>query len=209
MTLISVDMEAPAQALQGLSCRGFSLGPVVVADFLAADECAEIIALGDTLGMKRARLSGGTAAEAIRAAGSTWFDDDTLPWFTAKMIRAISKLSQEYFPFDLAGFDEGFQLLRYEGAAPGQIGDYYDWHIDIGASGSTITRKLSLVLQLSAPTDYKGGILEVNMDGHVRAQSVAQGSLIAFPSFALHRVIPVVGGTRYSLAAWVHGPTFR
>lgn len=186
-----------------------TLAPTVLDRLLAPEECREIVALGNQLSMKRARLSGGTAMAAIRSAQSGWFDDDTLPWFTTRMVRAVSQISQQAFPFDLTGFDEGFQLLRYDGAAPGQTGDYYDWHIDIGASGSTMSRKLSLVLQLSDPADYDGGRLEINMGGQIVAQPVTQGSLIAFPSFVLHRVAPVQAGVRHSLAAWVHGPAYR
>ena len=49
---------------------------------------------------------------------------------------------------------------QYHGAnCPGNGGDHYDWHVDIGheVNGS---RKLSFTLQLSASSDYDGGDLE-------------------------------------------------
>lgn len=209
MTLISARQD-PARG--GFSAQ-FSCIPkfeaAVLPAFLTPDECEDIIRHGHSLGLRRARLAGGLEAQAIRSAESCWLDDDSLPWLTTRMIRAVSRLTQDSFPFDLEGFDEGFHLLRYEGAPGGLSGDFYDWHIDIGASGATITRKLSLVLQLSNPLDYDGGRLEVNMGGDIVAQPAEQGALIAFPSFALHRVTPVLSGVRHSLAMWVHGPAFR
>lgn len=160
--------------------------------------------------MARARLAGGASEHAVRSAGALWLDDDRLPWLTSRLVRALASLNRDYFPFALDGFDEGFQLLQYDGAASGSTrGDFYDWHIDIGGSGTTMTRKLSIVVQLSDPADYEGGRLEVNAGGDVREMPVSQGTLIAFPSFVLHHVSPVTRGRRYSLAAWVHGPAFR
>jgi PKHD-type hydroxylase len=37
----------------------------------------------------------------------------------------------------------------------------------------------------------------------------ARGTLVAFPSYLLHRVTPITSGTRKSLVAWVSGPVFR
>ena len=36
-----------------------------------------------------------------------------------------------------------------------------------------------------------------------------RGTVIAFPSYQLHRVTPVTAGIRKSLVAWVLGPDFR
>jgi PKHD-type hydroxylase len=78
------------------------------------------------------------------------------------------------------------------------------------ADGPTARRrKLTFVVQLSAPDDYDGGTLETNADGIVRQASRAVGSALMFPSFVLHRVAPVTRGERYSLTLWSHGPAFR
>ena len=45
-------------------------------------------------------------------------------------------------------------------------------------------------------------------DGPQRAEK-ARGALIVFPSFVLHRVVPVTSGIRKSLVVWVAGPEFR
>lgn len=43
----------------------------------------------------------------------------------------------------------------------------------------------------------------------VREAKRAQGGVIVFPAFLLHRVTPVTAGVRHSLTLWAHGPAFR
>ncbi|WP_417450940.1 2OG-Fe(II) oxygenase [Kordiimonas sp.] len=195
----------------GLALRqhGFQLAPALVPAFLSADECHVLQGLATEHMMARARLSGGASVHAVRSAGAHWLDEDDLPWLSHRLVQTLSRLSQDAFPFAFDGFAEGLQLLRYDGGPEGRPGDFYDWHIDIGNAGSTVSRKLSIVIQLSDPAEYEGGVLEVNAGGDVAAMPTAQGTLVAFPSFMLHRVCPVTAGTRFSLAAWVHGPAFR
>jgi predicted 2-oxoglutarate/Fe(II)-dependent dioxygenase YbiX len=37
----------------------------------------------------------------------------------------------------------------------------------------------------------------------------ARGTVIAFPSYVLHRVTPIESGVRKALVVWVAGPEFR
>ncbi|WP_417465904.1 2OG-Fe(II) oxygenase [Kordiimonas sp.] len=184
------------------------LKPYVDEGFLSADECAHLRALATAQAASKGRLAGGVQADAVRSVGATWLDDTDEPWLAAKFARALSQICANAFPFDIDGFDEGFQLLRYEGAA-GKPGDFYDWHADIGRAGSTKRRKLSLVVQLSDPSAYEGGELTLNPGGSHMVAPKGEGTLIAFPSFVLHQVTPLELGERVSLAAWAHGPAFR
>jgi PKHD-type hydroxylase len=81
--------------------------------------------------------------------------------------------------------------------------------MDVGDGPIAMRRKLTMVAQLSDPADYRGGRLEINGDGRARQAPTGQGSVVVFPSFALHRVEPVSEGERWSLTLWAHGPTFR
>jgi PKHD-type hydroxylase len=38
---------------------------------------------------------------------------------------------------------------------------------------------------------------------------MTRGAIIAFPSFFLHRVTPIVSGVRKALVIWATGPAFR
>lgn len=72
--------------------------------------------------------------------------------------------------------------------------------------GENSTRKLSMSIQISAPEDYEGGDLEFFKVSDATTRQ--RGSVIFFPSFLHHRIIPVARGRRYSLVAWAHGDAF-
>ena len=72
-----------------------------------------------------------------------------------------------------------------------------------------LVRKLSVSLQLSDPNDYDGGDLVINTGGGLQKMKREQGTITVFPSYNLHKVMPIERGTRYSLVGWVSGPNFK
>jgi PKHD-type hydroxylase len=71
-------------------------------------------------------------------------------------------------------------------------------------------RKLSFSIQLSNPNDYEGSELQINTGGPIyNTVPKEQGTLVAFPSFIMHKVTPLTRGKRYSLVAWIHGPNWK
>jgi len=87
------------------------------------------------------------------------------------------------------------------------VGDFYDWHLDIGKT-DTSSRKLSVSVQLSDPEGYEGG--ELLLRDYANESPVKEiGSVIVFPSYLSHRVSKILTGERWSLVAWVHGPPYR
>ena len=66
-----------------------------------------------------------------------------------------------------------------------------------------------MVVQLSEPSAYTGGKLELMPGAGTIVADCAQGTATLFPSFVLHRVTPVTEGERRSLTIWCHGPAFR
>jgi PKHD-type hydroxylase len=72
-----------------------------------------------------------------------------------------------------------------------------------------IPRKLSISLMLSDPSEYTGGDFEI-MTGKSPTQVLQpKGRAIAFPSYMMHRVTPIITGVRRSLVVWVLGPKFK
>ncbi len=112
--------------------------------------------------------------------------------------------NRDNFGFDLWGISE-LQFTEYHGTQDGHFG----WHHDVDfLNQSPFDRKLSVVIQLSDPSSYQGGLFDFfNLPNPTGFE--IQGSLMVFPSFYPHRVLPVISGTRYSLVAWVEGPKFR
>ena len=111
---------------------------------------------------------------------------------------------------------ESFQYTTY--IAPD---DHYTWHVDMSekpqlSNGEMLMRKLSMSVQLSPPSAYEGGELQqgiinwraATIEPKTLDNASAQGSIIVFPSFVLHKVTPVVEGKRSSLVGWVVGPPF-
>jgi len=123
-------------------------------------------------------------------------------WLFAKLSGVAADLNAQFYGFDLFGFGEALQLTNYSHEDHGM----YGWHQDFS---SGVSRKLSLVLQLSDPSEYEGGNLEIMAGSAPLPVTKQRGLIVAFPSFSLHQVTPVVRGTRQSLVAWASGPAFR
>ena len=67
-----------------------------------------------------------------------------------------------------------------------------------------------MVLMLSDPSDFIGGQLQIKTESDVPIDlEQKKGRAWFFPSYVLHRVTPVVKGTRRSLVLWVGGPEFK
>jgi PKHD-type hydroxylase len=139
----------------------------------------------------------------VRRSQVSWLQKtpDTA-WVFEKLGHIASSLNAKYFRFDLTGFGEPLQLTNYDQSEHGM----YEWHQDYGGGTS---RKLSLVLQLTDPSQYEGGNLQIMTGGQPQTVRKQRGLVAAFPSYVLHQVTPVTSGNRQSLVAWISGPTFR
>ncbi|MFC6636890.1 2OG-Fe(II) oxygenase [Sulfitobacter sp. JBTF-M27] len=169
-------------------------------------ECDLIIATTAKVPADEALLVGRQRDHNLRQAELVWLDDvDGMGWVMDRLIALVSKSNRDLFDFDLREFSESPQVARYQSSN----GGHFAWHSDIGDGVAAAKRKLTLVLQLSKPDNYKGGDLEVMPSAHVVAANRAQGCVTVFPSFSLHHVTPVTSGVRHSLTVWAHGPAFR
>jgi len=155
---------------------------------------------------KQAQVGGdpqGADLAKIRRSQVSWLNKNSdTAWVFEKLGHIASSLNSQYFRFDLTGFGEALQLTNYDQSEQGM----YGWHQDYGVGPS---RKLSLVLQLTDPSQYEGGNLQVITSGQPQTVRKQRGLVAAFPSYVLHQVTPVTSGNRQSLVAWVTGPAFR
>lgn len=141
----------------------------------------------------------------IRKSKIGWIDNNSeTGWFYDKMAFIARKLNAQFYKFDLYGFVEDFQYTVYESTDNGN----YDWHIDMGAN-SVVTRKFSMVLQLTDPSEYEGGDLQIMGGNQIETVDKERGKIVAFPGFVLHKVTPVTKGIRKTIVIWVAGPQFR
>lgn len=112
----------------------------------------------------------------------------------------IVHCNNEFYQFKLSEMIDNIQYSVYSSEDSG----FYEWHVDLGTQ---VMRKLTCVVQLSDPSEYEGGELQINI-GKIVTVEKEKGTVIIFPSYLLHRVTPVTRGIRRSLVCWVEGPTF-
>lgn len=139
----------------------------------------------------------------IRRSHVSWLTFYECGWVFEKLSNIVTQLNSQFYNFDIIGFGEKIQLTNYNQTEHGM----YGWHQDSGGKG--VSRKLSLVLQLSHPNEYVGGNLQIKTGMMVDTLSRKRGHLFLFPSYTLHQVTPVVSGSRQSLVAWISGPKFK
>lgn len=123
-------------------------------------------------------------------------------WLFHKLAEGVKGINEDFFGFDLFGMDEGIQCTQY---GPGQ---HFKWHMD-GACAGHPNRKLSMVAILSDRSAYDGGELQLWYGTEPITLEAKRGRIYFFPSYILHRVLPVTRGIRRTLVAWTSGPTFR
>lgn len=132
-------------------------------------------------------------------------------WIFNRFNNIAAMINDQFYGFNLNGYDS-FQYTVYKGEENGK----YDWHMDTALGDNILnpksqTRKLTLVMLLSNPEkDFTGGELEFNIgnEDYPMTANIFKGRIVAFPSFLIHRVKPVLTGIRKSIVIWIEGPKF-
>ena len=165
------------------------------------EECEKIINIAKKKGLIKGTTKGIT--KDIRDSKIVWlYSCDNLDWAFGRVTDIVMNLNDRFFKFDLFGMLEGFQFTNY--IAPG---GKYGRHIDSSFNGTI--RKLSVSIQLTDPKKYEGGELYLYSDEEGQVMDKEQGTLILFPSYTLHEVMPVTKGERNSLVSWITGKPFK
>lgn len=202
-----------------LVCWNFTELPIDVIDILEKD-----IQKFDS-SLQQSEVVGDSVDLQIRNSGNTWIS--TSHWIGGWLWYYVSKMNRDNFMYDIVDVDDGhLQYTRY-----GE-GQFYKWHQDsdldlyhkpkIGYASSTnrageniiqegeYVRKLSFTLQLSDPTDYRGGEVEFLDNRNKRFLAPKQrGTMIVFDSRTRHRVRKIKSGIRKSIVGWVVGPRWK
>jgi PKHD-type hydroxylase len=164
------------------------------------EECQTIINIAKDKGL----IKGTTKGESdVRDSKISWlYSSDNIDWVFRRVTDIVLNLNERFFKFDLFGINEGFQFTNYE-APSGKYGKHVDRAINMSV------RKLSISIQLTNPEEYEGGELKLYDDEEASVMDKAQGTLIMFPSYVLHEVMPVTKGERNSLVTWITGKQFK
>ncbi|MAL10692.1 MAG: hypothetical protein CMF74_13650 [Maricaulis sp.] len=166
--------------------------------------CKDIVKLGNQtkkhLGIYSGK-NGKRNSKKVRNSHVCFLNDWWIKrWFDNYFFIA-NKNAEWNFQFDRY---EAFQFTQYK------INQHYSWHPDSFVN-KDIVRKLSGIILLSDPQDYKGGEIEFRTPGNkiIKMGKQPKGTILIFPSFVYHRVKPVTSGKRYSLVIWACGENFK
>ena len=173
------------------------------------EEVTRIIEVGDSLSMKQGTIFSKNKVSESKARDSKvcWiYQDEKTEWLYNKLFKMTKEANNNCWNFNLTGFNEACQYAHYEAPT-----GHYDYHLDIdGGNGDkdspAVTRKISVVVQLSDPSEYEGGELTIQPGNKTIKRGL--GITTLFPSYLLHKVTPVTKGLRKSLVMWVSGPPF-
>lgn len=128
-------------------------------------------------------------------------------WVFDDLWKMAIQANREWFGFHITNLDF-VQVAEYRDDVQGE---YKKHHDTFWINESPYHRKITCVIQLTDPSQYEGGDLELyDLHGiHPDKQELrTRGTAIFFPSFINHAATPVTKGTRHSLAAWFEGPKF-
>jgi PKHD-type hydroxylase len=187
------------------SSWSFELDQVVLYAFwekaFSKEECQTIINIAKDKGLIKGVTRG---ISDVRESKVSWlYPNNGMDWAFRRVTDITLNLNEKFFKFDLFGLNEGFQFTNYV-APSGKYGKHVDRATNIPV------RKLSISIQLTDPKEYEGGELKLydgEKDGTVMSRE--QGTLVMFPSYVLHEVMPVTKGERNSLVTWVTGKQFK
>lgn len=132
-------------------------------------------------------------------------------WIFDRVVEAFEAANRDAYNFDLDGFNV-FQYSEYN-----DKGAHYEYHMDVSFASVSdrfiIGRKLSLSIMLNDQSEFTGGEFQMIIDSQTIANPITvphkRGRFVFFPAFIVHRVAPVITGTRRSLVFWALGPKFK
>ena len=161
----------------------------------------------ESLEENKAQTVGG-GKDDVRSSKVRWIPQDTNWWWLYEKLHDMAvEANNCLWKFDLTSLSEKIQYTEYHA----EEGGHYTWHQDIGP-GDMSVRKISITVQLSDPSEYEGGDLELWTAGseeHATKAHKGAGSVFMFPSYMLHRVTPITKGTRRSFVLWLGGSHYR
>lgn len=152
-------------------------------------------------------FDGSTSNDQYRKSEIRWINPNEAPFIRSLLWFYAREANRNAFGFDVDYLPD-IQYTKYNATDGGK----YDWHCDtFWANPSAYDRKISIVIQLSDPSEYEGGDFLIDPQyPQLDPQLIrAKGTVLVFPSFINHCVTPVTKGERRSLVSWIQGPKFR
>ena len=155
-------------------------------------EIEDIIELGDALVLSEGKIKDDRVDHSIRNTRIAWIHPNTeTHWLFDRAIVIFSSS----LPF---GTLQSMQYTVYDSK-----GSHYDWHRDIGNGDEIMKARVNVgIVQLSSPSEYKGGVLQIKYEDQVIDVMKTKGMVTTFPIQLEHKVSPVTSGIRKTLIMW-------
>jgi PKHD-type hydroxylase len=139
----------------------------------------------------------------IRSSYTSWINLENCPNVLYKINSLVDEINNTHWRFKINYLGES-SIVSYLDKK-----DNYGWHIDWSSNLSSCNRKISVLIQLSDPNNYKGCNLQIKISKFRNFTfSTELGSILIFPSFLLHRATKLISGERDVLVLWYHGDSF-
>tara|TARA_R100000700_G_C3179409_1_gene155825 strand:- start:6418 stop:6969 length:552 start_codon:yes stop_codon:yes gene_type:complete len=167
------------------------------------ETCERWISVGRQVEPQKATTFG--SHETHRKTDIRWLSNEGPYQEMHDVFKRIALDANQYFQTTITTLPP-LQFTEYA-----DVGHKYDMHHDVDWNRQDgLHRKLSIVLQLSDPEDYEGGILTfAHTQNPDPASLIKRGSIICFLSYLEHGVSPITKGSRTSLVGWFEGPRWR
>jgi len=160
-------------------------------DLFLEEEVEQIIELGDALVLEEGKVHGDKVNHSIRNSRIAWIHPEKDTWWLFDRAIMVFKSG---LPFSTL---QSMQYTVYYDKG------HYDFHKDVGTGDEIMKARVNTgVLQLSSPSDYKGGVLQIKHGGEVIDVMKMKGMVTTFPVNIEHRVTPVTSGVRKTLIMW-------
>ena len=156
-------------------------------------EIEDIKEIGDALILEEGKITGDKVDHSIRNTRIAWIHPTTeTHWLFDRAIVIFSSS----LPF---GTLQSMQYTVYRG----EDNSHYTWHRDIGTGDKIMRARVNVgIVQLSNPSDYVGGVLQLKHEDQIIDVMKTKGMVTTFPIQLEHRVTPVTSGIRKTLIMW-------
>ena len=160
-------------------------------DLFLEEEVEQIIELGDALVLSEGKIKDDRIDHSVRNSKIAWIHPGKDTWWLFDRAIMVFKSG---LPFSTL---QSMQYTVYYDKG------HYDFHKDVGTGDEIMKARVNTgVLQLSSPSDYKGGVLQIKHGGEVIDVMKMKGMVTTFPVNIEHRVTPVTSGVRKTLIMW-------
>lgn len=180
--------------------NNFLLQPVVAESAFDKEDLTKVITAIDLESVPKKSISLGDNDGKFTISFIPYIDDNA--WVYGKLYDLALEVNEQTYKYDNI---EMFEHIVYMELDPG---DFINSHFDIGNEFPHNSRKIAVVVNLSASDDYRGGNFKIHSSIDITT-SRSVGDCTFFPAYLKNEVETVTKGKKKILVAWFGGTSFK